>query len=62
MCELDPSIDDSTQRQIDACVVYVFAGNEQIEGHKPLTKLSGAAACGSPNTGLDQYGNDTNDI
>lgn len=59
---LDPSIDDSTQRQIASCSVYVFAGSEQIEGHKELTLLNGTAACKAPNTGLDQYGNDTNDI
>lgn len=62
---IDPSIaviDDTTQRNIDSCVVYVFAGNEQIEGHKVLTNINGTAACRAPKTGLDQYGNDTNDI
>jgi hypothetical protein len=59
---LDPSIDDTTQRNIDSCVVYVFAGNEQIEGHKVLTNINGTAACRAPYTGTDDYHNDTNDI
>ena len=42
--------------------LYVFAGDKQIEKGEILTKLNGTAACGSPTTGTDKYGNVTDDI
>lgn len=52
---IDPAIDDNAsiaRREIDSCVVYVLAGDKQIEGW-PLTNLDGNPACSRDKTPLD---------
>jgi len=59
---IDPAMDTDSQvikdartrRQIDACVVYVFADGQQIEEGKNLKTRNGIAeACQAPNTPLN---------
>jgi hypothetical protein len=53
---IDPAIDDNnsiTRREINSCLVYVFAGDKQIEEHKPLAQLNGNPACSPQKTPLD---------
>ena len=43
-------VNNNTQRQIAACVVYVLADGKQIENGQDLNTIQGPSACKAPDT------------
>ena len=43
-------VNNNTQRQIAACIVYVLADGKQIEAGQDLNTIQGPAACKAPDT------------